>query len=702
MKKKTDGKHLLSISVPGQDHLLELITKNRNLYISYNISRLRELIRYLSSEKLDLFNTIPLMLHLNYPDFPGYVAGDTHVHGIVNFHGSGFYTQALAINQLSEAAIQPYTTEFPVIISLFHIGSAGTLTQSEKSDFDYWVIVDKKIIDDKRLSLLQEKLSQIEAYCHERFRQEVTFFVHDAVHIRNNDFATVDVSSYGLAPKSVLKEEFYRTFIMIAGKTPYWAILPSNLTDPEYRAYVDTIGSSPHLKEMDNDYIDLGNLDEIDIRECLGVILWQIFKAKDDPVKSLVKASLIASYYFFQGRDHPLLCNSIKNHFHEALLDNYHLDPYALVFETIYKFYQSMMDSPGVELIKTCIFLRLCGFPFVSLPGEESPKRFLLKRYVREWGMDKETVTRLVSYIKWPEADKQAFDDEIFRKLSFLYELILRNQDEKLIGIDMSAFNLSILKNRTAAFLTKKPGKISRCSTWLEKMRGRLKFLLTDRGHDNAAGWHIYGGTKTIPRSSGALLFRERDFLKAAGWIVANHLYSETRDNVCFESSEKGFFKENKAIWFKELITFMTEGDSSDESPFLYDPTWQTLYMQLKPGSEIGQGLASGLDMFVKNSWGEYFFDTVDLSYIGNESEKCNKIAAVIWVYMVKSPAFTLKYKLSVMGDSEPSGTEKTVSEIIQLFIEAEKKKSEKTEIDDLTKILETPITEPRPYLDMI
>ncbi|MBU0994451.1 MAG: class I adenylate cyclase [Proteobacteria bacterium] len=682
--------------------ITELISKNRQLYLSYNISRLRELIRYLPPYKLKLFNTIPMMLHLNYPDFPGYVDSDICVQGIANFKGTGFYTQALIINQLNEADILPYMTESPLIVSLFHIGSAGTLTQSEKSDFDYWVIVDKKRIDEDKLTLLQDKLSRIEAYCYETYKQDVTFFVHDADHIRQNDFATVDVSSYGLAPRTVLKEEFYRTFIMVAGKMPYWAVLPSNLTDPEYNSYINYIATSPELASLTNDYIDLGNLYEIDVRECLGVILWQVYKARHDPVKSLVKASLIAHYYFYQNKDHPLLCNTIKLHFHEALLDNHRLDPYAMVFETIVTFYQGIMDQSGCDLIKDCIFLRLCGFPFVTLPKTDSPKGFLLKRYAREWQMKKAAVTRLVSYSTWPEVDKQAFEEKIFGKLSFLYELILRNQDEKLIGIDMSEFDLAILKNRTAAFLTKKPGKLTRCSTWLGKTKNQQIFLISDRGHEDTAGWYLYSGMNTIIKESATLLLKNPDALKVVGWIIANHLYSEDGENIVFESGDDCFVLKNATTWVKDVIHFMQEGDTGDESVFLESPSWKNLYILLKPEPSAGNALPSGMELLIKNSWGEYFSDTVDLSHIAIESEKCYKIAKVIWAYMEKSPSFALNYKLTGRLESDLKGMKKAIDDIIRNFISKEKNKSGETEDGNALGDQKAGMAEPKPYLDVI
>jgi len=55
---------------PDPATVKEKILLNKKCFITYNIARLRELIRYLPEEKLDLFYTIPLLVHMNSPDLP--------------------------------------------------------------------------------------------------------------------------------------------------------------------------------------------------------------------------------------------------------------------------------------------------------------------------------------------------------------------------------------------------------------------------------------------------------------------------------------------------------------------------------------------------------------------------------------------------------------------------------------------------------
>ena len=61
---------------------------------------MRELISHLSQEKYELFHTIPFLLHVNSPDFPGYIDHPISAYGIYGFHDSGFWREALKAFQV--------------------------------------------------------------------------------------------------------------------------------------------------------------------------------------------------------------------------------------------------------------------------------------------------------------------------------------------------------------------------------------------------------------------------------------------------------------------------------------------------------------------------------------------------------------------------------------------------------------------------
>ncbi|MBW1996312.1 MAG: class I adenylate cyclase, partial [Deltaproteobacteria bacterium] len=79
---------------------------------------------------------------------------------------------------------------------------------------------------------------------------------------------------------------------MIAGRIPFWAVLPAGIDDREYERWTTIASTISTENYTPSDYIDLGNLPSISGNECLGALLWQTYKARNDPVKSLIKGAL--------------------------------------------------------------------------------------------------------------------------------------------------------------------------------------------------------------------------------------------------------------------------------------------------------------------------------------------------------------------------------------------------------------------------
>jgi len=299
---------------------------------------------------------------------PGYVDSADEPFGIAGFEKSGFYREALNTGAIPDRLTGVWENDTPAVQGLYHIGSLGTFTQSRGSDFDYWVIVNSDDFTEKRFSDLQFKLDELMVYSREQYGQEVSFFVHDVQDIKNNNFDPVKGEGTFTAPRSFLKEEFYRTFMMIAGRIPFWAVFPVGLTDREYDSFVEEIHRAEHLSVYRNDYIDLGNLAHISPEEIFKGILWHIGKSKQDPVKALIKASMVACYRFGPKEDRSLMCDMVKKGYEKAGIDDYLVDPNRLLFERVIRFYENMDDSNRISLIKNAIFFRLCGYPAVRMP----------------------------------------------------------------------------------------------------------------------------------------------------------------------------------------------------------------------------------------------------------------------------------------------------------------------------------------------
>lgn len=615
------------------------IIQLKTAFVSYNISRLRELIRYLPTKKYELFQNIPFWLHVNRPGVPGYVNSPHTPCGIYRFHDSGFWREVSKRYKMDERTVHRTRPGKDYILGVYLMGSSGTLAQTLRSDFDYWIVVDEKRVDAEGRAVFQEKLRQIEHWSRERYNQDVGLFLLDLADVRENTFAAVDDESSGSAQRTFLKEEFYRTFIMIAGKTPYWAVLPAGLDDAQYDDWVAQAARSRSLRFEPEDHLDLGGLTTIHRHECLGAILWQIFKSRKYPDKSLLKAGLIAHYFFFLERE-GLLCDRIKIGY-GGVSGSHLTDPYAVVFETVISFFEAMNDTGGLSLVKDCIFLRL----YDGKKGGESPKQALLKQYLVDWSWDETKIKQLASYPLWPESDRLAFEEKIFNKLAFLYKLIVRAHDESGPALTMKASDLLSLKNSITSALKKKPGKLPRCSAHLRAHAD--EFSLQVSGHlDDAGGqhWAVYRGRSETLDARYAF-FTGPGLLRTAGWLMRNGFYPAKAAHIRFQTFELPVRPKRVDRFVKEIHGFLADTPPLPGSK-LVAPTWERVVVLLQASCDPVDSRLASADFLAVNSWGEFFSDTVDVAFTENPSVACFEIATRLWQYLENDAGRRLSYRL--------------------------------------------------------
>lgn len=638
----------------------ENIRASREAFLRYNISRLRELIRYLSPEKLELFHSIPFLLHINHPDFPGYLKMKTPPCGIYKFKKSGFWKLAIKAHRIKTGALPRYLSRQYHIHGVYLMGSSGTIGQTHYSDFDYWLLIDESAFQSGSLEQLERKLSEIEHWSKTVYQQQVKFFILDINQIRNNNFSAIDSESSGTAQKTLLKEEFYRTFIMVAGRIPYWAVLPVGLSDSKYNQWINTISQSNIEERVAEDYIDLGGLESINQAECLGALLWQIYKSRTDPVKSLIKSTLVAYYSFFGNRD-GLLCDKVKQRFSERQLDSYLVDPYLVIFEKILDFFEYMNDPQGFELIKECIILRLRGYPFSSVPKLDSPKQELLNRLFAEWSWEEEKINRFEQYTQWSENEKLAFDELIFEKLMFLYELILRSQDRKNPPFDMTLSDLKALTNRIAVWFQKKPSKIERCSTFLRtQVKNRLLSISCNIEEPCADRWEVYDGTSS-GKDENSLLYSGQHLLRVIGWILLNGLHAHKKSSIVFEPNACTVTAHRAKRLFTDTCQYFKEQPSESEN---IDHTEKLLvFLDAHDGGDTKAMVRA--EFLLENTWNEFHFWSINLARVENTLLKCYRVAMEILTCMKRATEERFQYKIEPLSATVDNHNIQTIEDLL-------------------------------------
>lgn len=138
----------------------------------------------------------------------------------------------------------------------------------------------------------------------------------------------------GTTQHYLLLDEFYRTTVWLAGRTPLWWLVPV-YEEGNYQAYTQTLLAKRFIRSQD--VLDLGNLAHIPPGEFIGAGLWQLFKGIDSPYKSLLKLLLTEAY----ASEYPgVRCLSLdyKQAVFANQLDLDELDPYVMVYRRIERY----------------------------------------------------------------------------------------------------------------------------------------------------------------------------------------------------------------------------------------------------------------------------------------------------------------------------------------------------------------------------
>ena len=602
------------------DEIKKQIYHNRDVFSNYNVIRMREAIRYLSEDKLKIFTLIPFLLHINRPEFPGFVSSSEKVHDVWNFEQSGFFKEALKNGFMPKNSLDKDAIKSPSILGLYHIGSLGTFTQSVSSDFDYWIIIDKKLFSKERYYVLERKLGQIVKYSREKYNQAVTFFIMDQDDIKTNCYAEFGGEETLTAPKIFLKEEFYRTFLMIAGKIPYWTLFQPNLSGlMPYDSFIETISANSSFQSISHNFIDLGNVDTTTYEDIIKGLLWHICKATFNPVKALIKATMIYTYVFHDQRDESLLCNILKHEYSNAGIDDYSVDPYKILFDRLLSFH-AKTDKNCLNLIKNAIFFRLCGYPNVAIPEKNSPKIKLLNRYIREWNLNKSQISKLIAYPSWTEPAKLLMDQMFKDRLIEMYRNAMKELKRRQISIDQSKEerNWVILKNKTKKYLNKGSDRIPECSTYIKQ----IKIEPIHIKNRDLSSWYI----PVLPDEKKSPVFYSSPHLfDILGWIVENQLYNRSNSSIIFNNDLMLFESSNTEIDMDKLYLALQPLKPLSDDVFEHKPVWKKLLV-LFIYEESDTNLLKKVEILSANTWGELFLSAVEFDINENIESKHNKI----------------------------------------------------------------------------
>jgi len=431
------------------------LQRNKRNYQVYNEWRKQLFLTNAPKDAAVIMYMLPWMLCVNFPSVPGYVEELKKPFKMANIDSN---REILDREPQYKKLFDVHNDRFSVrhlsgnadILGVYTIGSAGTISQTSRSDCDIWICIDKREYDEKTLQYLNSKLNMIKGWLDENVKMPVYFFLTDVNDIRNCKFGNIDFESSGSTQKNILKEEFYRTTILICGRIPFWWVA----YDPE--AGVDYDRELNDIRRTDFgevDFIDFGNLSEVHPSEYYGAALWQLNKSLTHPLKSIIKMLLLKM--FLESQEEELLCNKFRRHVLYPSINAMPPDPSLFTMQTMLDYYSDHARKDHFEFIKKCFYLR---YELKLMSKKQTQKDEMAAMIFKTHHIDREIIYALNDFAMW-DIDRQIdFGGLMFEYVSDIYRDIVKI-GEGIRG-DIAPEDLTIIGRKLASSIKIKNFKI--------------------------------------------------------------------------------------------------------------------------------------------------------------------------------------------------------------------------------------------------
>ena len=575
-------------------------------FIEYNDAKINALNASLATPELvNLFNFIPFLFTVNQPEFPGYLKEITRPHGIDNYQA---HPKLLAQLKVSNPSFIPPKASAEPLIRLFAlIGSAGTIAFTPDSDLDFWICGKFSLLDAESMSLLHQKCRIIETWVMNNHKREVHFFLNDIDSIKQNIFD--EDEEYGLSGTSLgqmLKEEFYRSSIIINNVTPFWWAVPADCSDELYSEWFSAIAETPYEKE----FIDLGNIAAINKGDFLIAALFQIIKSLGNPFKSIIKLGLLERY-INDDKKNPFISNIIKRNIHEGKTDKSSIDAYCIMFDQVFSYYQGNTDDlTSLNIIKTCFYLKVN--PRLSKSdkkaGEETFYEIMV-HYTKSWGWDKDTIKHVDNFENWDIESTNKMMNNTKKVILKGYKNILAALGTEINSGSIDKQSLLAINRKIYSHFNPEDKKIDNTLNFKKYPPEKLLSLDYVRDTKGTETWYLNKRIIIEDRAVKVLIRKSPHLLSLIVWISLNGLYQKDYSRL---EIEQGFYHMD-SNYIRDLIAelssvFSMKNLNLQNSFFLRDPFPVMSYLIVNPFLKYSKKIDEYYFLY-HNSWGETRFE---------------------------------------------------------------------------------------------
>ncbi len=504
----------------------------RRRFVGIHRERLKRIAAELTLHQRPFIELLPLLIHINHPMLPGFVATDAPA-GIPDYSP----TQAIirAARKLSRSfAYKKRARRRFAIQGLYLMGSIGSIGHSSGSDFDVWLCYNPDL-SASELAQLREKAQRIEEWAKELYL-EVHFFLMDVNEFREGKHDNISHESSGSTQPHLLLEEFYRSGLLLAGRYPIWWLVPPE-EEANYNAFVKMLFHKRFVNPVD--CIDFGNLQSLPPEEFLGAAHWQLFKGIESPYKTILKLLLTEAY----SEDYPnvrWLCQEAKRHIYEGDFDMDSLDPYMQMYRRVENYLTARDETKRLDMARRCFYIKTEQ----TLSKEKSRartswKKELLKALVHQWDWDQATLTLLDSRLNWKIDQVMDERNTLVRELTHSYRLLTDFAREFASSNAIDPKEIGLLGRKLYTAMEKRPGKIDRINPGISRslIESRVSIHLANTRGDGLAWFLFLGNVKEKEARVTSPLKTTQSLIELLAWCHLNQVIDHNSNIILYPKS---------------------------------------------------------------------------------------------------------------------------------------------------------------------
>lgn len=594
------------IESPDPNSPLSLdLRRNRAIFDRMSRIRFQNVISVSPENHYIFFKVVPFLVHTNFRGLPGFVDHPETPHGINNYipdEETSHYINRYFNKKVKVTQTEPQTDAFVEFLSV--MGSVGSVAQTKGSDFDVWAGIHKNSVDDAAFRRFLEKLSGIENWL-TSMRLESHFFANDIRSVTNNVFASVDEESCASAQGLMLKDEFYRSSILMAGKAPFWWMVDATVPDDRYTPlYQQCLERGPSFSDH---YIDLGNVQSIDKGEFFGAALWQLVKSLHYPFKSFIKMCLIEKYLMSDNANQLSLLSKVmkENILRSENPDVMATDSYLQMFSAVEEYFLKNDRAPDVDLLRMCFYMKvqpnLSGLNPRVHPGIQ--KRAIMDRYTKTWNWSTDQIKNLDTFNLWAMDDIMKLDNKLKVYMVQTFSRLTRSPDLIDNNRLITENDLKIITRKLMSYFMPKPKKAkSFCFSFDDNLYEAELSIARQEGM-----WRLYRGDVKREKHElkfSNLLFAAPHLSDLCLWTMYSGIYNPKGTKLSIFSGEVRIDYDDIAKVLAGMAERLTGRTPAKPDFYLEDPFTIRVFItcQMDPAD-----VDDRISLFHLNSWSELF-----------------------------------------------------------------------------------------------